>query len=226
MAQEPQDAWVERVLGIKIPRDPHADQMAKLHAAHDKLKPALDRAKLISNVIADAIAEQEAAFAAGVSAEDEAAARAAVFELATLSRRTDAADAAQVIPAGTVANTRKILEAALKRWDGALSAACSSASALQAELESYFPEQAGKFAAALDSHWAPLADALKQAQNNNERAGVEAMRRTAETVRATMMTDELLSLLDSNGVQVRPAFISALDDVGGLLASQGATEPV
>lgn len=219
MAQERQNEWVERVLGFTIPRDRHADQMAKLRTVHDKLKPALDRAMLTSNIIAAAIAEQEAIFAAGVSAGDEAAARAAVFELSTLSRRTDAADAAKVIPAGTVANTRRILEAAQKRWDGALAAARSNASALQAELESFFPEQAAKFATALDGHWAALADPLKEAQRRDDLAGVDAMRRTAETVRATMLADELLSLLDSNGVKVRPTFIAALDDVGGLLAS-------
>lgn len=225
MAQEHQNEWVERVLGFTIPRDRHADQMAKLRAAHDKLKPALDRAKLTSNIIAEAIAEQEAVFAAGFSAGDEAAARAAIFELATLSRRNDAAEAAEAIPAGTVANTGRILEAAQKRWDGALASARSSAGGLQTELESFFPEQAAKFAAALDGHWAALARPLKEAQKQDELAAVDAMRRTAETVRATMMADELLSLLNSNGVMVRPAFISALDDVGGLLANREAADP-
>ncbi len=223
MANEHQDAWVQRVLGVSIPRHQQSDQMAKLQATYDRLKPALGRVALTSPDLADAIAAQQASFAAGVSAGDEAAARAAVFELATLSRRDDAAQAAQVIPTGIVARTREILQASQKRWDDALVQARSGASALQAELEAFFPEQAGKFADALGSHWAALAEVLKAAQANNAPDGIDTTRQTAASVRAAMMQDALFSLLDSNGVAVRPAFITALDDVGGMLAGQAAT---
>lgn len=219
MASDRQNAWVARVLGFSItgriaPVDD--DVMARLRSAYDKLAPALIQAARATPAIAEGISIHQVAFQAALAAGDLVTAREHVFELASLAKPRGAAEAAAIIPEGTVAAGIKSLNEARERWDGALAAAQSGSRSLQSELEAVFPPEAEGFERILDSYWRDLADVINAAKGQDA-AGFDGILQMAESLRTEMMADELFSYLESNGIPVRPAFITALDDVNSML---------
>lgn len=192
------------------------DVIAQLRSSYDKLAPALAQAAQATPAIAEGIGMHQVAFRAALAAGDVVTAREHIFELASLAKLGGAAEAAATIPEGTVAAGIKALDEARERWDGALAAAQSGSRSLQNELEVAFPPEAEGFERILDSYWRDLADVINAAKGQGT-AGFDGVLQMAESLRTEMMADEVFSFLESNGVPVRPAFITALDDLNSML---------
>ena len=140
--------------------------------------------------------------------------------IASAAGAARAKDAAQVIPAGTVAAKKAALEAAQARWERGLQSALKEVKPAKDVLKGSYAASAVGIDGILDSYQRELTgllDAARQAKEADVPTRIRAALQGVDSLGQEMDRDDLLTYLARCGLPVRRSFKDALAEIRTLL---------